>query len=236
MNITKKLFLDSSLLVLFASNILSIIMAVVQNWDMSEILWVYWGQSVIIGVVNFFRIWQLKEFSTDNFKMNGRRPKATTSTKRQSAIFFLFHYGFFHFVYAIFLWTESPLNAFTHFELFTLMALVFGFIGCHGYSYRHNLQADFKHKKPNIGTLMFYPYCRIIPMHIIIIVGPMIASQSALLILFFMGMKTLADAAMHMIEHHMFRKPGEDVPPTNDDHKNADELIDIPLKKKVKWK
>ncbi len=231
----KNLWRDSSLTVLIVSNVLSIIMAIIQNWDIGEILWVYWGQSVIIGVVNFFRIWGLKEFSTKNFKMNGRNVSATPAIKKQTAIFFAIHYGFFHAIYAVFLYTETPLSGMESFEIFGLLALIFGFIGSHGYSYRHNLSTDFKHKKPNIGTLMFYPYCRIIPMHIIIIVGPIITSQSTLLILFFMAMKTVADAAMHMIEHHMFRKPDEDYA-LKDGKKEPDDLIDLPPKKNARWK
>lgn len=51
---------------------------------------------------------------------------------------------------------------------------------------------------------MFYPYLRIIPMHLTIIFGHAM-DQSAMVL--FMILKTLADAGMHMIEHHLFRKP-----------------------------
>lgn len=200
-----KAIIDPSLALVISSNIISIFMAVYQQWPMGQILWVYWGQSVVIGVINVIRMLSLKEFSTQNFRMNDQSVPETSAAKKQIATFFAFHFGFFHFVYAIFLWQELPLINLPTEELLFLLMLVFGFIGSHGYSYRYNLSHDFKHKKPNIGTLMFYPYLRIIPMHLVIIFGAMLQSTASIVL--FMVLKTLADAGMHMIEHHMFRRP-----------------------------
>lgn len=55
-----------------------------------------------------------------------------------------------------------------------------------------------------LGTLMFYPYLRIIPMHLTIIFGSMMGEGKVVL---FMILKTVSDAAMHMVEHALFRKP-----------------------------
>lgn len=201
---TKSIF-DASLWVLIASNIASIVLAVTQNWSMSEILWVYWGQSVIIGVVNVIRMLSLKEFSTKNFKSNGVRPPENETTKRSTAAFFALHYGLFHLVYMIFLLQGQPLTDMNLDQiLFTLM-LIMAFLGSHGFSFMHNKNKDFKHKKPNIGTLFFYPYLRIVPMHIIIIAGGAFGASITMMVIF-MVMKTFADAGMHMIEHHIFQK------------------------------
>lgn len=103
MNNLKKYLADSSLLSLFFSNILVIILAIVQKWDISTVLWVYWMQSVVIGFFQFLRILSLKKFSTENFSINNQPASPTTQTKTFTAFFFTFHYGFFHFIYAIFL-------------------------------------------------------------------------------------------------------------------------------------
>jgi len=82
--------------------------------------------------------------------------------------------------------------------------MIFGFMGSHGFFYRYNLQNDFKDQKPNLGTIMFYPYLRIIPMHLTIIFGSMLNTGGAVFL--FMLLKTFADAGMHIVEHHLFRR------------------------------
>jgi len=200
----RKALNDYSLWLLIISNIVSIFLAYFQGWSAQEVFWVYWAQSVIIGLINFVRIKKLKAFSTENFKMGNSRPPETADTKKQVALFFLFHYGFFHFGYFIFLWADYPLTDLTPDSIVFIMMLILGFYMTHLFSYRYNSPTDFKDKKPNIGTLMFYPYLRIIPMHLSIIIGAVFGSVGGLL--FFMVLKTFADAGMHAVEHHIFRK------------------------------
>ena len=47
---------------------------------------------------------------------------------------------------------------------------------------------------------MFFPYARIVPMHITIVIGgAFLANQAALFM--FLALKTIADIAMHVSEH-----------------------------------
>ena len=200
---------DLSLWGVIASNILSIAMALIFGWDMGQIMWVYWGQSVIIGALNVKRMLGLKDFTTKGMTMNNAPVPETQAAKAQVAVFFTFHYGFFHFIYAIFLWQELALDSLTQQELMLLGFCIIGFFAAHRFSLGYNASSDFKQKKPNLGTLMFYPYLRIIPMHLTIIAGANM-DDAAWVMIMFMSMKTLADAGMHMIEHHLFRKPGKD--------------------------
>ena len=199
-----KTFNDISLFLLILSNIISIIFAYVQGWAAQEVFWIYWGQSVGIGIINFIRIRNLKEFSTENFKMGNSRPPETEETKNQVSWFFLLHYGCFHVGYFIFLLVDYPLSLLSGDKFIFIIILIAAFFMTHRFSYAHNIKTDFKGKKPNIGTLMFYPYLRIIPMHLSIIIGGLLGTAGGLL--FFMVLKTFADAGMHMIEHHIFRK------------------------------
>ena len=194
---------DPSLLAVIFGNIVSIVMAIAYDWSLAEIMWIYWGQSVAIGVMNVIRMLSLKEFSTKGLTSNGSPVPETESGKRSTAIFFAFHYGFFHLGYAVFLWQEMPLAEIAVASAVIMMTCVSIFVGGHSYSLMHNLKRDFKHKKPNLGTLMFYPYLRIIPMHITIVLG----SMGSLTLPIFMVLKTFADVCMHMVEHHMFQKP-----------------------------
>jgi len=86
---------DLSLWSLLFSNAITIFFATKEGWDISTILWIYWFQSITIGLFNFVRILQLKKFSTEGFEINGRPAEPTRGTKNFTAFFFLFHYGFF---------------------------------------------------------------------------------------------------------------------------------------------
>lgn len=194
---------DPSLFAVFTGNILSIILAVMYDWPLGQIMWIYWAQSVTIGVMNVIRMLSLKEFSTENLTMNDQPVPETAGAKVQVATFFAIHFGFFHFGYAVFLWQQMPLSELSQASAILLMLCISGFVCSHCYSFLHNQGADFKQKKPNLGTLMFYPYMRIIPMHLTILLGGM---WEGLSIVIFMSLKTAADMGMHIAEHHLFQK------------------------------
>ncbi len=52
----------------------------------------------------------------------------------------------------------------------------------------------------NIGSMMFFPYIRIVPMHVFILFGAFTVAGGRGLV-FFLIMKTIADEVMHAIEH-----------------------------------
>ena len=197
-------FQDVSLWFLLVSNLTTIFFAMNDGWNLLTIMWIYWTQSIIIGLFNFIRILQLKEFSTENFYINGKSAQPTQKTKNFTAFFFLAHYGLFHFVYAIFLLTGvfivSGESSFDTKYIFLSASL---FFFNHLFSYFYNKPRDTRQQ--NIGALMFYPYVRILPMHLTIILGSYFNSA----LIFFLILKTVADCAMHVVEHKIIRR-GED--------------------------
>ena len=96
-------FTNSTTWIIIFSNLIVMFFAVVDQLTPIEVLWIYWIQSVIIGVFNFIKIISLKEFTTTGFRRGGSELQPTKAAKISTAIFFLIHYGFFHFVYAMFL-------------------------------------------------------------------------------------------------------------------------------------
>ena len=96
-------FTKTSTLSLIFSNLLVVFFAIVDGISANEVLWIYWSQSVIIGIFNFIKMITLKEFSTEGFKQGKKQMLPTRATAISSAVFFLFHYGFFHVIYAVFL-------------------------------------------------------------------------------------------------------------------------------------
>ncbi len=195
-------YLDTTFWGVVAGNVLSIILAAQQGWDLHEVMWIYWAQSVIIGAMNVIRIASLKEFTTKNLLMNHKPSPETPKTKRQVAVFFALHYGAFHAGYFLFLWQELPLHEIAAEDLRLIILCVIGFIASHGFSLLRNMLLDFKDRKPDLGMMMFYPYMRIFPMHFTILFGGFFGGALVL----FMILKTLADAVMHVIEHKIFQK------------------------------
>lgn len=199
----RRLLLDPSLIGVILGNALSIVLALIFNWDLGDILWIYWAQSITIGLTNFIRILSLKEFTTKGLTSGGRPVLETQKAKRDTAFFFLVHYGFFHLVYAVFLFQRKPLDLLAPDDVAFLLVAIGGFVLSHVFSFIHNKSADFRHKKPNLGLLLFYPYMRVLPMHFIIPTATFLGGGAMTA---FMLMKTVADAGMHMVEHALFRR------------------------------
>ncbi|MEI6887308.1 MAG: DUF6498-containing protein, partial [bacterium] len=73
----RNIFSDISLWVLLISNLVTIIIAILEGWNLITIMWVYWFQSASIGVVNFIRILNIKWISNKGFKSFAPYEKAT---------------------------------------------------------------------------------------------------------------------------------------------------------------
>ncbi len=198
-----RLRFDLSTLALVGANAVTIVVALAQKWPLSDVMWVYWGQSVTIGFFQFLRILCLRQFSTEGVTMNDRPVDPTPATKVHVAGFFAVHYGLFHAGYVFFLgadwgWPKGNLSL--------LAVCLATFSVNHAFSFAHNFKRD-RSRRPNIGTVMMFPYARIIPMHIAILTGGLLAKTGAGLLLF-LGLKTAADLIMHAIEHAEENLPG----------------------------
>ena len=202
-----KFYSDASFWILLGANIFAIFIAFIENWSLAEIMWMYWGQSIAIGIVNVIRLVRLKDYSADNLKINKTPAVKTPFLKYFMAGFFCVHYGFFHLVYALFLFSFDLMANFN--------SILFGvgiFFVDHAFSYFYNESRDLE-KKRNIGTIMFFPYFRIWPMHLtIILLGGLdflsrqIFNENIFALFFFLFLKTIADLGMHVVEHN-YSKP-----------------------------
>jgi len=213
MNLERK-FWDKSTKLLVFSNLIIIVFALFEGWNLINVLWVYWFQNLIIGYFNYKRILKLKDFTTKNLEMNDQPVSPTEKSKKIIAVFFLVHYGLFHFCYFIFLVISSGISFINSYLGFSIIALISFIVSIITFYYNHktsfqlNYQEDLK-GKVNIGTLMFMPYARIIPMHLIILFGSLImisGDNPFPMILFFLSLKTIADVIMHKVEHNFLRK------------------------------
>lgn len=208
-----------SLFTLIIANGLAIWQFSANGGNILEVLWVYWLQSVIIGIINIWRIFSapLKVASSQKLSLF---PGAANSGNTASPLirfgaagFFMLHYGMFHLVYAVFLAAFSTsgvtVNGISsaptttdklfNFDIDVRWVIIGGLVFAihHTLTFlieRHQLKLH-PEDAPNIQEVMGRPYSRIIPMHLIIIFGPWIAFYfgSTYIFAVFMILKTIAD-------------------------------------------
>ncbi len=153
-----------------------------------ELLWSYWLQSVAIGVSNIVRMMKLERFSTKGFSSNGKPVPATPAGRRSTVVFFAMHYGFFHLIYALFLSVFTAEHAAGMPSVLAIAVFVAGLIVGEVLALREQIRID-RQGVPNLGSIMFRPYIRIVPMHLAIVAGGFRGSMVYL----FLTLKVLAD-------------------------------------------
>ncbi len=201
---------DRSVYVLIAANVLALLIAWLTSMSLRELMLVYWIQSVIIGITSAIRILNLERFSTEGLMMNNQPVSEDPGSKVKVAGFFVLHYGFFHFVYLMFV-TVDVKDAAPGGSAAGYLPCALVFAANHGYSMLQNIRRDAA-GKPNLGTLMFLPYARIFPMHLTIVIGGLFFGGAGAFALFG-ALKVGADVVMHTIEHHVLAK-GSVLPPS----------------------
>jgi len=216
---------DHALWGILLTNAVTLFMAIWQDWSVLQLLWPFWIQSLIIGWYARRRILSLTRFCTAGVKINDRAVEPTPETQRWMGNFFALHFGFFHFVYLIFLLAftlmagqEGIVNVTMEntgevipvemgsvypLDFLIYLALAAGFWTSHGASHREHVAADLGHA-PNIGVLMMIPYARVIPMHLCIILAAPLGGAG--MIWFFILLKTGADVVMHVVEHRVLQR------------------------------
>lgn len=222
MNQENKRFWDKSTKLLVVSNVVTIIFAVIEKWDLNSVLWIYWFQSVIIGYFNYVRMLKIENPNEQNLTTNELVAKSIKKGKQTNASGFLVIYSWFQAAYLIFLIKISYIQIkdqiinFNYLILISLISIIVSIITFylnHRASFNLNYEEDLK-GKINTGTLMLMPYARILPMHIITAFAAITVSGDmkfitgfwTLITIFFLSMKTMADVIMHKVEHNYLRK------------------------------
>lgn len=190
--------MNASIRNLLLSNAATLAAALALHWDIGWLLWAYWIQSVVIGWYARKRILCLARFSTSGFTSNGHAVPEDEQGKRSTANFFTLHYGLFHAGYLAVLANAHAVAALR--DAMLLVACGVSFVLSQRETYAAQHAADLR-GKPNLGTLMFTPYLRVVPMHLAIIVGARMSGTFALLL--FTGLKTASDMLLDHIDRRM---------------------------------
>ncbi len=196
---------DFSLWCLLATNVLTIYFAMAESWDVGLVVLIYWFQSIAIGFINILRILRLKSFGKLGLILNGKfLTEATPEARWTLAIFFFVHYGFFHIVFLVILLGNMDFDRLWEYASRDGIRLFFvgilAFIVSEGFAFFYNRTRETTTR--NVGSLMLYPYIRIIPMFMIMGAG---AAFPGNLLIYFLSLKTASDGIMHIIEQrHLF--------------------------------
>jgi hypothetical protein len=189
---------------LLLANAGAMLLALVFKWPLGLLLLTYWLQSVVIGYHGRKRILSLKDFSTEGFDSNFKPGEDDEQKKRRTANFFTLHFGFFHLGYLVFILPRTL--GLDFWDWVGIAATGVGFAYNHALSFRQNIEADIA-GRPNIGSLMFIPYVRVVPLHLTFLTASAWATGfSAVATIVFCLLKTAADVALHRYEHHLLQR------------------------------
>src|SRR5260221_12970500 len=107
MSSIQKIIRDPALWALIGFNLFMIFQYQNDVKEYSTVIWLYWCQSVLIGLFNFVDMISLRaeQISVENMSFNGQ-PATALQAKGCLPWFFLVHYGGFHLGYLIFLFVD----------------------------------------------------------------------------------------------------------------------------------
>ena len=209
--IWKKIQTDLSMWALIATNLAVIVWAAIQKWSPITLMWIYWAQSIGIGVVTFITILALKQFSTKDYRLNREPCTPTRATKIKTVVFFVFHYGLFVTVHAGFLASGTGVSV-RFGPVVTAGAM---FFASQLIAFLQSRKQDDR-LRPNIGKLLMFPYARIVPIHITVLAAKGleefgITTEGLATLLPFLCLKTVVDVVMHARELRGFEdKPSKE--------------------------
>lgn len=164
--------------------------------DAITLIWIYILQSLLLGLVHFFKLLFYR------FAPEAQDGLVSRGGKRFTAFFFLVHFGFFHVVYILFTGTEG---------VKTGLVLLAGLVYLSGQMF------SLIHEIPNENTgerkqssFMMRPYARIIPIHVAVILGSLFGSAGIWLVL--ICLKLLMELLIVWLQMHWPAAGMEDTP------------------------
>ncbi len=160
----RSVFTDPSFWVLTAVNVYLVWYYYQHHEVFTTLIWIYWCQSALMGVFNFFDMLTVRKVAAQQSK-DGAPSSDSFSLKRPAAFFSLLHYGGFHLVYLIFVATMKRSGPFDY-ALFKYCVLAF--LGGQIIQFIQHKREQ-RTQATNLGTMFFIPYLRIIPMHLTIL-------------------------------------------------------------------
>lgn len=190
-----------AVIALIAMNLIPLIGVFYFGWNAGTIVFLYWLENVIIGLLNIPKIISCR---------GGPRGRhESIGGLAYLSVFFSFHYGMFCFGHYFFLQsTYRSLPGFGEILPALVSPVLFwsllGLTLSHVVSMLVNFYGKGEYKTRSANAQMFIPYSRIVLLHIVIILSGFVALAAGqgvatllLLVLFKIGF----DLAAHIVEH-----------------------------------
>ncbi len=175
--------------VLIIANIVAIIFAVVQKWDVAAVLCLYLTESFIIMGFNCVRVLSLRQF---------------TAAQKWGTIILIIFLNAFIFPIVIVCLVCALILAKPHYDSasfagFNLCIMIF--IANHAFSCRDNIRSD-RLTTPNIFKILAIPFVRILMIFLTASLGAALfisigGSGAIFILVFFLIIKTIVDVKMH---------------------------------------
>ena len=199
-----------SLLVLVAANAVVLWGVLAQGWAVFPILFLFWLENVIVGVLNVAR-------------MVCARPGDGASWGRKLFFvpFFCVHYGMFTLGHGVFVFAlfgdpavqaladgvdllAMPAAALRVVDALHLWVPALALAASHGFSFVWNYLLGQEYRHTELRTLMSKPYARVAVLHVTILAGGALAmflGSPLWALILLLVLKTGIDAAAHLKEH-----------------------------------
>ncbi len=202
--------------VLIIANLIPLIGVLYYDWDLQNVMLLYWLENLIVGAVNVVRILFIAE------------DKHIFSRLFTSA-FFTFHYGLFCVAHGTLLFEllsiriEGLDDMFSPIEMIQNASSIFAFLQAsmggtaslallgmvisHAFSLRTHYFKGGEMHRVKVSDAMKMPYQRIVVMHIGLIAGAFLIEEfgsTALLLVALIVAKILTDVLFHRKEHQRF--------------------------------
>lgn len=180
---------------LLAGNIFCFIYYKEYATDFATVLWIYWCQSVCIGIISAIELYLPAADLKELLPANDPNIKGTNGCL---SLFFMVHYGIFHLVYLVFIAGGFGISINKEMFLLTLSAFIAEAIM--SFYQRRKIAMD---GVTQTGLTMFLPYLRILPMHLTIILPAFMGVKPTLV---FIVLKTVADMLGWIIFNSFYYK------------------------------
>lgn len=192
--IIQKLKLPSALLLILV-NLIPIIGVITFNWNIYDIILLYWVENIVVGIYNIPRIATGQGSNTI---------EGEWYSKIIITMFFAVHYFIFNFVHGIFLsalvYEKTTFNLNNDYK--GVLAFFIALMISHGYSLITNYYMRGEYKVTIPVKQMFTPYPRVMIIHMTILIGAILLTFAPkILIIPFIILKTLVDLGFHVRAH-----------------------------------
>ena len=198
---SKPLWISGIFLVL--ANLIPLVGALRFDWNILDIVAVYWAENLILGGFSALRILTAGGLSLSSFG-----PRLILIG------FFLVHYGIFTLVHGVFVFSllgdereiSNPLEAWDMLTTGTLGWALIALIVSHGFSYVRNFMIRGEFRRTAAPLEMIAPYPRIVALHLAIVLGAFAAQTfdeaTWILIILVIG-KIVIDLGLHFKAHQL---------------------------------